>query len=59
MVRGCFCDCFGGFKNPFRCDPKYDQPLDQNAVNRCLEAVMAHEEQQKAKYVRIYIVINP
>lgn len=53
MMRGCFCDCFGGFKNPFSHSDRYDRPLDVNALNRCLEAVKAHEQNEKNKYVSI------
>lgn len=49
-MRGCFCDCFGGFKNPLATSDRYDEPLDINVLNRCLEAVRAHEENEKNKY---------
>lgn len=46
MFRGCcFCDCFGGIQNNIR----YDQPLDLQTVNRCMEAVRAHEREEKIK----------
>ncbi|KAI6179285.1 hypothetical protein M3Y98_00593900 [Aphelenchoides besseyi] len=48
MVRGCFCDCFGGFKNPFT--HAYDRPLDPDAVNRCLSAIRTYEDNQKTQY---------
>lgn len=50
MMRGCFCDCFGGFKNPFSLQEQRE-PLDPNAINRCLDAVRAHEQNEKNRYV--------
>jgi len=49
MMRGCFCDCFGGLKNPFS-TIEHRQPLDPDAINRCLEAVNAHEQNEKNRY---------
>lgn len=50
-MAGCFCDCFGGFKNPFTKADHYDKPIDVNALNRCLQAVRAHEQNEKNKVV--------
>uniref|UniRef100_A0A1I8BVN9 Uncharacterized protein n=1 Tax=Meloidogyne hapla TaxID=6305 RepID=A0A1I8BVN9_MELHA len=47
MFRGCcFCDCFGGIPN----NRRYDQPINSQTINRCMEAVRAHENEEKAKY---------
>uniref|UniRef100_A0A915DY25 EGF-like domain-containing protein n=1 Tax=Ditylenchus dipsaci TaxID=166011 RepID=A0A915DY25_9BILA len=51
MMRGCLCDCFGGFKNPFSSTERYNRPIDPNALNRCLESVKAHEQNEKNKYM--------
>lgn len=49
MMRGCFCDCFGGMRVPFQ--RREDEELDPRAVHRCLEAVRAHEMREKMRYV--------
>uniref|UniRef100_A0A8R1TIV9 Uncharacterized protein n=1 Tax=Onchocerca volvulus TaxID=6282 RepID=A0A8R1TIV9_ONCVO len=41
-MRCGFCDCFGPFLSN-RKKNNLDAPLDQNALNRCLELVQAHE----------------
>ncbi|CAG9537988.1 unnamed protein product [Cercopithifilaria johnstoni] len=46
-MRCGFCDCFGPFMSCRRND-SMDLPLDQNALNRCLELVQAHESRQNA-----------
>ncbi len=58
MMRGCcWVDCFGGFKMPFSSPSSRqashltaDAPLDPAMLNRCLDAVRAHEENEKNKY---------
>ncbi|KAI6234141.1 hypothetical protein M3Y99_00848800 [Aphelenchoides fujianensis] len=48
MMRGCFCDCFGGFKNPFGTEPRTE--LNPEAVRRCLSAVNKYEENQQKRW---------
>uniref|UniRef100_A0AC34F3H7 Uncharacterized protein n=1 Tax=Panagrolaimus sp. ES5 TaxID=591445 RepID=A0AC34F3H7_9BILA len=48
MMKGCFCDCFGGLQNPFKRNT--DEPVDPVAISRCLHAVIEHEEKQKLGY---------
>jgi|UniRef100_A0AC35GTC5 hypothetical protein len=48
MMKGCFCDCFGGFQNPFKRNT--DEPIDPVAISRCLHAVNEYEEKQKLGY---------
>lgn len=55
MLRGCFCDCFGGLKT-FGGLERYNEPLDRNALNRCLEAVKSYEENEKNKFVCFYFL---
>jgi hypothetical protein len=45
MMKGCFCDCFGGFQNPFK--RASEEPVDPIAISRCLHAVNEYEEKQK------------
>uniref|UniRef100_A0AAF5RWF0 EGF-like domain-containing protein n=2 Tax=Wuchereria bancrofti TaxID=6293 RepID=A0AAF5RWF0_WUCBA len=45
IMRCGFCDCFGPFLSHRKKDD-LDLPLDQNALNRCLELVQAHEARQ-------------
>lgn len=46
-MAGCFCDCFGGFKNLFSNVNQYNKPIDINALNHCLKAVYAHEQNKQ------------
>lgn len=46
-MRCGFCDCFGPFLSHRKKD-NLDAPLDQNALNRCLELVQAHEARQNS-----------
>uniref|UniRef100_A0A1I7YZR7 EGF-like domain-containing protein n=1 Tax=Steinernema glaseri TaxID=37863 RepID=A0A1I7YZR7_9BILA len=48
MIRGCFCDCFGPYRNPFK-PAEPEQPLDPAVVNRCLQSVKAHEAKMARK----------
>ena len=48
MMRGCFCDFFGGCRNPFK-KPK-DEPLDPVAISRCLQAVHEYEKKQTVSF---------
>uniref|UniRef100_A0AC34QZ57 Uncharacterized protein n=1 Tax=Panagrolaimus sp. JU765 TaxID=591449 RepID=A0AC34QZ57_9BILA len=50
MMRGCFCDIFGGCRNPFK-TPR-DEPLDPAAVSRCLEALNEYEKKQNVEVNR-------
>lgn len=64
-MRGCLCDCFGPYPSTSRrrraggcCSSAYsdgddddlDGPLDQNTINRCLEAVRKHEIEQQQRF---------
>jgi len=55
----CFCDCLGGCKNPFSSssssssDRRNVQHLDPNTLNRCLEAVRAHETNEKNRQMAV------
>jgi hypothetical protein len=48
IMRGCFCDCFGGFRNPFK--TVEERPIDPQALNRCLDAVRVYEQNEKNRY---------
>ncbi|KAK0395914.1 hypothetical protein QR680_001484 [Steinernema hermaphroditum] len=48
MIRGCFCDCFGPYRNPFKAS-EAEQELDPAVVNRCLQSVKAHEAKMARK----------
>lgn len=42
-MRGCFCDCFGPWKNPCAREEEDDKPLDRAAVESALNAVREYE----------------
>lgn len=46
----CLCDCFGGCRKRKR----DSEPLDPEAVNRCVERLRAHEETQKGRHVSLF-----
>ncbi|TMS35845.1 hypothetical protein L596_003150 [Steinernema carpocapsae] len=48
MIRGCFCDCFGACRNPFKASEQ-EQELDPAVVSRCLQSVKAHEAKMARK----------
>lgn len=50
-MRGCFCDCFGGCRNPFK-TPKYEEDPDPVAISRCLQAVHEYETKKNVSFSR-------
>lgn len=54
MLRHCLlCDCFGGCLNPFSSKKEErERPVDPNAINRCLERIRNHEENEINRSVR-------
>uniref|UniRef100_A0A7E4UZR7 Uncharacterized protein n=1 Tax=Panagrellus redivivus TaxID=6233 RepID=A0A7E4UZR7_PANRE len=46
-MRGCFCDMFGGCRNPLK--KRKDEPLDPIGISKCLQAVNEYEKRQQTR----------